>query len=85
MNPDDPLDSPGLTPPARPDERVWTVRHGHVTWSCERHFRGERDGWEVQVLRNGDLFDWRGSSCGNSRRRGPRASGRSSRKAARDG
>jgi hypothetical protein len=56
---DEPFYAPGDKPPAhvsRPDERLWTVRREHVTWSCELHFRGESHGWEAQVIRNGDLF-----------------------------
>ena len=31
------------------------MRRDHVTWSDELFFRGEGVGWEVQILRDGDL------------------------------
>jgi hypothetical protein len=28
-----------------PGEPLWTLRHEHVTWSCELRFHGESWGW----------------------------------------
>ena len=39
----------------RPGEPLWSLRKDHITWSAELHFRGESYGWEVQILRDGEL------------------------------
>jgi hypothetical protein len=38
-----------------PGEPLWTLRHEHVTWSCELRFHGESWGWEAEILRDGEL------------------------------
>ena len=57
---DDAFYSPNRQPPPprkpTPGEPLWSVRHNHVTWSCELRFHGESYGWEAQILREGELF-----------------------------
>jgi len=55
---DDAFYRPNHQPPARrpkPGEPIWSLRHEHVTWSCELRFHGESCGWEAQILREGEL------------------------------
>jgi hypothetical protein len=56
---DDAFYSPNRPPvPPRqptPGEPIWSLRHEHVTWSCELRFHGESYGWEAQILREGEL------------------------------
>lgn len=52
--------SSGPTNPHRaavpgPESRSGPSEQDHVTWSAQLFFRGEGYGWEVQILRNGEL------------------------------
>jgi hypothetical protein len=47
--------------PKRPPEPLWSVRHNHITWSCELRFHGESYGWEAMILGDGELFAGRGA------------------------
>ena len=40
----------------KPGEEIWRTHVNHVWWSCEFRFHGESYGWEVQILRDGNLF-----------------------------
>jgi len=39
----------------KPGEPIWSLRHEHVTWSCELRFHAESWGWEAQILHEGEL------------------------------
>jgi hypothetical protein len=38
-----------------PGKPIWSLRHDHVTWSCEFRFHGESYGWEAQIVRESEL------------------------------
>jgi hypothetical protein len=43
----------------KPGEPIWTLRHEHVTWSCELRSHVESCGWETLILRDGELVNRR--------------------------
>src|SRR4051794_40867592 len=62
---DDAFYSPNRQPPPplvpKAGEPLWSVRHNHVTWSCELRFHGESYGWEATLLRDGELVTSHGA------------------------